>query len=44
MRGQLATEPPFATISACPGMPLPNQDGDAWVDQRDYYPLDPTRH
>lgn len=43
MRGELATEPPTATLMACPGMPPPDTDGDGVPDENDYYPLDPAR-
>jgi hypothetical protein len=43
MRGDLAAEPPMATLMACPGMPLPDSDADGMPDEDDYYPLDPAR-
>ncbi len=43
MRGVLSEEGPNATLMACPGMPLPDTDGDGVPDQDDYYPLDPSR-
>jgi len=43
MRGQLSEEPPTQTIMLCPGMPLPDTDGDGVPDEDDYYPLDPSR-
>jgi polysaccharide biosynthesis protein PslG len=44
MRGELPTEPPTQTLAVCPGMGMPDSDNDGFVDQSDYYPLDPTRH
>lgn len=43
MRGRTAVEAPTATHMACPGMPRPDTDGDGVVDERDYFPTDPTR-
>ena len=43
MRGDLSTEPPMATLMACPGMPLPDSDADGTPDEDDYYPLDASR-
>jgi hypothetical protein len=40
-RGQTKREAKRKTIKACAGMPLPDQDAEGVVDQRDYFPLDP---
>jgi hypothetical protein len=41
--GRLPEEAPRNTIMLCPGMPLPDYDGDGVPDQGDNFPLDPTR-
>ena len=42
-RGDLSAEAPTATVTACPGMPKPDTDGDGVLDEDDYYPRDPQR-
>jgi hypothetical protein len=42
-RGRTGTEAPMNTIEICPGMPLPDQDGDGVVDELDRWPLNPNR-
>lgn len=42
-RGKVKKRAPRSAILACPGMPLPDRDGDGVPDEQDRYPLNPAR-